>query len=372
MCGIAGVWGAPDHELAARLLASIAHRGPDGTGHDVLERGVLSHCRLAIMDPAGGAQPIANEDGSWRIGANGEIYNFPELRAALGGRHRWSTSSDSEAALHLFEDHDLAMPARLRGMFALALVSEDRLVLARDPIGIKPLYVGSGRAADGQRVLAFSSELTALCEWADEVRALPPGHLYDSRTDAISRYAELPAPPPEPGPTDEHVAAVRRGLERAVVSHLMSDVPVGAFLSGGLDSSVIAAIARRHVGELHTFSVGTAESSDLRAARRVAEHLGTIHHEHVITLDDVRRELPTIVRHLESFDQDLVRSAIPTHFCARLAAQHVKVILTVKGPTSSSPATATSRPSPIRWRCTRSCAAPSARCTTSTSSVPTA
>lgn len=330
MCGIAGVWGAADRGVAERLLATLGHRGPDGEGVHARPLGVLAHCRLAIMDPAGGRQPIHNEDRSWSIAANGEIYNFPMLRADLAERHRWRTGSDTEAALHLFEEHDRLMPGRLRGMFALALAADDQLLLARDPIGIKPLYVGFGRGEGGQPLMAFASELTELCHWADEVREFPPGHVYDSRT-GYHRFAAVGCPEPEPAPADELVAAVRGGLERAVVSHLMSDVPVGAFLSGGLDSSAIAAIARRHVAELHTFSVGTEHSSDLRAARRVAEHIGSIHHEYVITVDDVRRELADIVAHLESFDQDLVRSAIPTHFCARLAAQHVKVILTGEG-----------------------------------------
>jgi asparagine synthase (glutamine-hydrolysing) len=282
------------------------------------------------MDPLGGAQPIMNEHGTASIVANGEIYNFPQLRDELAGRHRWRTSSDSESVLHLFAEHDLAAATKLRGMFAWAIMTDDRLVLARDPIGIKPLYLGSGPGAAGRPVLAFSSELTELCNWADEVKEFPPGHVYDSRT-GFARYYTVPSPAPERLPVAEQLALVRHALEQSVASHMMSDVPVGAFLSGGLDSSVIAAIARRHVDELHTFSVGTAGSSDLRAARLVAEHIGSIHHEYVITLDDVRRELPDIVSHLESFDQDLVRSAIPTHFCARLASQHVKVILTGEG-----------------------------------------
>jgi len=330
MCGIAGVWGRADGSLAEQLRAAIAHRGPDGVGLEQRPLGTLGHCRLAIMDPVGGVQPIANEDRSWSIVANGEIYNFPHLRGVLADRHQWRTASDSEAVLHMFDDHDKGAMQHLRGMYAVALMSDDRLVLARDPVGIKPLYIGTGPGTDGQPVMAFSSELTGLCAWADEVKSFPPGFVFDSRT-GFHRFASIPAPEPEQAPAADHIAAVREALERAVVSHLMSDVPVGAFLSGGLDSSVVAAIASKHVDELHTFSVGTADSSDLRAARRVAAHIGSIHHEYVITLDDVRQALPDIVAHLESFDVDVVRSAIPTHFCARLAAQHVKVILTGEG-----------------------------------------
>jgi asparagine synthase (glutamine-hydrolysing) len=330
MCGIVGTWGAPDTALTGRLLDSIAHRGPDGQGEDRRPRGVVGHRRLAIMDPGGGAQPIPNEEGSRVVCANGEIYNFPALRREIGTTRRWRTGSDSEAILHLFDAQDTEATTKLRGMYAFAILGDDRLVLARDPIGIKPLYLGVGPGSDDTPILAFSSELTGLCEWASEVREFPPGYVFDS-TSGFRRFARLPAPAQESGAVDDHVRHVRESLERAVTSHLMSDVPVGAFLSGGLDSSVIAAIARRHVDELHTFSVGTAGSPDLRAARRVAEHIGSTHHEYVISDDDVRRELPDIVAHLESFDQDLVRSAIPTHFCARLASQYVKVILTGEG-----------------------------------------
>lgn len=330
MCGISGVWGSADGVLVERLLDSIAHRGPDGRGRDDRRLGVLAHCRLAIVDPVGGAQPIRNEDETWSLGVNGEIYNVAALARRLGDRHRWRTSSDSEVVVHLAEEIDIGAFEHLRGMFAAALLADDRLVLARDPIGIKPLYIGHGTATDGSRVLAFSSELTGLCDWADAVEEFPPGHVFDSRT-GFHCYYRVPTPVTHELPIADHLRAVREGLERSVVSHLMSDVPVGAFLSGGLDSSAIAAIARRHFRELHTFSVGTAGSADLAAARRVAEHIGSTHHEHVITLEDVRRDLPEIVAHLESFDQDLVRSAIPTHYCARLAAEHVKVILTGEG-----------------------------------------
>jgi asparagine synthase (glutamine-hydrolysing) len=178
--------------------------------------------------------------------------------------------------------------------------------------------------------MAFASEMKALADWVDELAEFPPGTWFDSRV-GFTRYYDVPDAPPVGRSVDEHVAAVRQGLEEAVASHLMSDVPVGAFLSGGLDSSVLAAIARQHIDELHTFSVGSADSPDLQAARSVAAHIGSIHHEYVMTSREVAEKLPEIVHSLESFDQDLVRSAIPTYFCARLAAGHVKVILTGEG-----------------------------------------
>lgn len=330
MCGIAGIWGSADNELVERMMLGIAHRGPDGSGIHLQPNGVLGHRRLAIMDPQGGAQPLYEESGGAAIVANGEIYNFPVLRADLAGRHAFATMSDTEAVLHLFEERGTATPVALEGMFAFAIADADHLFLARDPIGIKPLYYGRGRDATGTAVTAFASEMKPLADWVEELHEFPPGTWFDSRVGFV-RYYEVPTDPPVERSVDDHVALVRQGLEDAVASHLMSDVPVGAFLSGGLDSSVLAAIARRHVEELHTFSVGLAGSRDIEAARRVAAHIGSIHHEYLMTADEVIEKLPEIVHSLESFDQDLVRSAIPTYFCSRLAAGQVKVILTGEG-----------------------------------------
>jgi len=296
----------------------------------VQPNGVLGHRRLAIMDPEGGAQPLYDETRAAAIVANGEIYNFPMLRGDLADRHTFETTSDNEAILHLFEERGVDTPAALAGMFAFAICDEDHLFLARDPIGIKPLYYGRGIDTSGVPVMAFASEMKALADWVDELEEFPAGNYYDSREGFVPYY-RVPTAPPVHRPTEDHVALVRQGLEQAVVSHLMSDVPVGAFLSGGLDSSIIAAIASKHVDELHTFSVGLPGSSDIEAARRVASHIGSVHHEYLMNPAEVVEKLPQIIHALESFDQDLVRSAIPTYFCSRLAAEHVKVILTGEG-----------------------------------------
>ena len=330
MCGIAGIWGSADRGLVEQLMDGIVHRGPDGSGTHVQTSGVLGHRRLAIMDPVGGAQPIYDEDRARAIVANGEIYNFPTLRAGLVDRHAFATMSDTEAVLHLFEECGPDTPGMLKGMFAFAICDDEHLFLARDPIGIKPLYYGRGVDSDGMPVLAFASEMKPLADWVEELHEFPPGTWFDSRV-GFTRYYEVPAAAPVQRTVAEHVAVVRQGVEDAVASHMMSDVPVGAFLSGGLDSSVIAAIARKHVVDLHTFSVGVAGSPDIAAARRVADHIGSIHHEYVMTASEVIEKLPEIVNALESFDQDLVRSAIPTYFCSRMAADHVKVILTGEG-----------------------------------------
>ncbi len=330
MCGIAGLWGTSDRGLLERVMDGLVHRGPDGSGVHVQPSGVLGHRRLAIMDPEGGAQPLYNEAGTASIVANGEIYDFPALRRDLAGRHTFTTTSDTEAILHLFEERGVDTPAALGGMFAFAICDEDHLFLARDPIGIKPLYYGTGVDSSGATVMAFASEMKPLAGWVDELHEFPAGNYFDSRVGFVPYY-RVPTAPPVERTTDEHVALVRKGLEDAVESHLMSDVPVGAFLSGGLDSSVIAAMAIKHVEVLHTFSVGLAGSRDIVAARRVAAHIGSVHHEYLMTPAEVVEKLPEIIHSLESFDQDLVRSAIPTYFCSRLARQHVKVILTGEG-----------------------------------------
>lgn len=331
MCGIAGIWGEANPSTVQSMMTTLAHRGPDGSGlHVEAPTGVLGHRRLAIMDPAGGAQPIYNENRSAAIVANGEIYNFPQLLQTLARQHDFCTTSDSEAILHLFEEKGSKAANELQGMFAFALSNGQRLWLARDRIGIKPLYYGHRHTNNGHENLYFASEMKALVGRVDELHEFPPGMVYDSETGFI-RYYQLPMREPTPRTVETALQQVRQGLEEAVATHLMSDVPVGAFLSGGLDSSLIAAIARRHVRKLHTFAVGVAGSSDLTAARHVAEHIGSIHHEYVFTAEEALAALPEILYYLESFDQDLVRSAIPCYFCSRLAAKHVKVILTGEG-----------------------------------------
>jgi asparagine synthase (glutamine-hydrolysing) len=327
MCGIAGIWGKDDLAQVGNMLAVLRHRGPDAQGLHLSTSpsGVVGHRRLSIVDPQGGDQPIYNAAQSVAIIANGEIYNFPQLLPGLAARHRFRTSSDSEAILHLYEDHGANVVEHLEGMFAFAIVDGGRLVMARDPIGIKPLYYAEQNGA-----WLFASELKALADTCDDVRTFPPGTSF-STDHGFSTYYTVPGTRPEAMTIEDAIACIRRELERAVGTHLMSDVPLGAFLSGGLDSSIIAALARRSLDRLHTFAVGLEGSSDLRAARVVARHLGTIHHEYIITPEAVLAELPTIIYYLESFDQDLVRSAIPCYFTSKLAAESVKVILTGEG-----------------------------------------
>lgn len=327
MCGIAGIWGISDEDAVRTMMRRLAHRGPDANGMiaESGQAGVLGHRRLAIVDPAGGDQPIRDAAGDRAIVANGEIYNFHTLRSRLGARYRFQTDSDSEAALALYGQQGTECPSDLDGMFAFAIADGEDLFMARDPIGIKPLYVG--RRDDD---LLFASEIKALTGIADRVEAFPPGSWFHSRVGTRSYY-DVPHHVTVERTVERHVTLVRETLERAVTKRLMSDVPLGAFLSGGLDSSAIVALLRPHVDELHTFSVGVEGSSDLEAARAVARHLDTVHHEHVLAPEEIASHLPEILYHLESFDQDLVRSAVPCYFAARLASREVKVILTGEG-----------------------------------------
>ena len=306
------------------MLDQLTHRGPDAGGvHALAGRGTFGHRRLSIVDIEGGDQPLI--DGDTVLVANGEIYNAPELRQGLAGVRRFATGSDNEVILHLLSHHGNGAVDQLRGMFAFALAVDDDLVLGRDPIGIKPLY--TGRLGDE---IVFASELTALPAGTVDATPLSPGTIWSERTGG-SRYYQIPDPTPIPGDLHDHAVRVRAALEAAVERRLMSDVPIGAFLSGGLDSSAIVALLRPHVDELHTFSVGLPGSPDLIAAQVVADHVGTIHHSYELDPDEIVAALPEIVWALESFDQDLVRSAVPTWFTARLAARYVKVVMTGEG-----------------------------------------
>lgn len=328
MCGITGIWGAADVDTVRSMMDTLGHRGPDDRGMYVSPggKGLLGHTRLSIMDPEKGHQPLFNEDRSKAIVANGEIYNFPLLLPELSRRHSFGTRNDSEAIVHLYEEHGPDTVSRLDGMYAFIIADGNDLFAARDPIGIKPLYYGKKNDA-----ILFSSEIKALSPHCDAVHEFPPGTIYHSGKGFQTFYTVPEIAPEENMSIEECVRQIRETVEQAVVKRLMSDVPVGAFLSGGLDSSIIAAIARKHIGHLHTFSVGTEGSSDLAAARVVARHIGSIHHEYILTEQEIREKLPDIIYYLESFDQDLVRSAIPCYFTSRLASEHVKVILTGEG-----------------------------------------
>ncbi|KAA5831209.1 asparagine synthase (glutamine-hydrolyzing) [Saccharopolyspora hirsuta] len=335
MCGIAALHHPTSVPTAegAPMLDAIEHRGPDGRDHrQVGGHAWLGHVRLSIVDLDGGRQPLAGP-GGWSLVCNGEIYNHEELRDELGEQD-FRTASDSESALVLLARSGPAALDRLRGMWALCAAAPDgRFVAARDRLGIKPLYW-----AEVGGVRYFASELRAFPTAVQAaVETFPPGCFWTPGTGLV-RFAD-PVPEVLPDwsglPTEIAEKTTREVLIDSVRRHLMADVEVGVFLSGGLDSSIVAAIAaeeRAAVGQrLKTFAVGTADSPDLLAARAAAEHLGTEHREAVFDADRAIAALDAVVESVESFDASLIRSAVPNWFLAELAAQHVKAVLTGEG-----------------------------------------
>jgi asparagine synthase (glutamine-hydrolysing) len=356
MCGICGVVsanGSVDPERVARMSATLVHRGPDSAGELADGQAALAARRLSIIDLETGDQPIANEDGTLHVVQNGEIYNYRELRRELErAGHSFRTHGDTEVLLHLYEQHGTGFAERLRGMFAVAIwdAPRRRLVLARDRFGIKPLYY---RAVGGE--LAFASELRALPRGEidldaleaflafnsipapltifREVRKLPAGHVlvWEDGTVRLERFAR-PAPLPERDDEEaELVEELRSRLRDSVRAHLVSDVPVGVLLSGGVDSALLAALAAEETAEpLRTFSIGFEERSfdELADARRVAERYGTRHHELVLR-PDAALLLPALA---EAFDEPFAdSSALPTYLVSELAASDVKVALSGEG-----------------------------------------
>ena len=354
ICGIASTNGSAVTDRVAAMSATLVHRGPDSFGEFSDGDVALAARRLSIIDLETGDQPIANEDGTLHVVQNGEIYNYRELRRELErAGHHFRTQGDTEVLLHLYEEQGDRFAERLRGMFAIAIWDgrRRRLVLARDRFGIKPLYY---RAAEGE--LAFASELRALPRGEidpdaleaflafnsipapltifREIRKLPPGHLLiweDGRVD-VRRFAR-PAPIEEVREDEEAelVEELRSRLRDSVRAHLVSDVPVGVLLSGGVDSAFLAALAAEESSEtLRTFSIGFEERSfdELAGARLVAERYGTQHRELVLR-PDAALLLPALA---DAFDEPFAdSSALPTYLVSQLAASDVKVALSGEG-----------------------------------------
>src|SRR5918995_581685 len=356
ICGLASGGGPADPERLRAMSATLVHRGPDSDGHLVDGPVGLAARRLSIIDLETGDQPIANEDGTVHVVQNGEIYNYRELRAGLEhAGHRFATRSDTEVLVHLYEEHGDGFAERLRGMFAVAIwdARKRRLVLARDPFGIKPLYYEDN--ADG---LAFASELRALPRGEIDldaleaflafnsipgpysifrgVKKLPPGHLLvwadgETRVSRFVRPAPVQASEVRREDEDELAEELRARLRDSVRAHLVADVPVGVLLSGGVDSSVLAAVAAQESSEpVHTFSIGFEERSfdELDDARAVAQLYGT-RHEELVLRPDAALLLPALA---DAFDEPFAdSSALPTYLVSELAARHVKVALSGEG-----------------------------------------
>jgi asparagine synthase (glutamine-hydrolysing) len=357
MCGILAVLNSPEdpEELRSRVvnLAKILrHRGPDWSGIHLQKLSssdgrsvvnVLAHERLAIVDPQGGAQPLLNEVRSIALSVNGEIYNHEELENGLRRDHDFATRSDCEVIVHLYEERGSDFVGDLDGVFAFVLAdgATGEFIAARDPIGVVPLYWGWGR--DGS--IWFASEMKALRDVCPRFEQFPPGHVYAG--GRLRRYYEPEWLETEDLPTGNPSAStLREAFDRAVVKRLMSDVPFGVLLSGGLDSSLVAAVVSRHASlrvedhlrspawwpRVHSFCIGLEGAPDLEHARTVADFLGTAHHELHYTLQEGLDALSDVIYHIETFDVTTIRASVPMYLMARkIKAMGIKMVFTGEG-----------------------------------------
>lgn len=356
MCGICGVYGLRDETLVKKMLRVLHHRGPDDEGTYVDDNVSMGHARLSIIDlTEKGRQPMSNEDGNVWLVVNGEIYNFMELRKLLEKKgHQFNSNSDSESIIHAYEEYGLDFLDKLRGMFALALYDKKkkRLILARDPIGKKPLYyhIEGGN-------LYFTSEIKAILEAGVRkevnpdamvaylayrytigedtmftgIKRLLPGNMLVTELSKfrVQRYWNIEESVVEAS-DGYFIDKLRSTLEESTKLRMIADVPIGAFLSGGLDSTAVVAMARPHVSDdFHTFSLGFETFSELEYARIASQYLDTVHHEIVITADQVRDDITRIAWY---YDEPLGDAAIiNNYYLSREAQKYVKVVLAGEG-----------------------------------------
>lgn len=350
MCGIVAVFG---QDLDAALLRpqilemarKIRHRGPDWSGIYASANAILAHERLAIVDPGSGRQPLFSPDKTTVLAVNGEIYNHREIRKRYEESYSFQTQSDCEVILPLFREKGADFLEELNGIFAFALYDEeqDRYLIARDHEGIIPLYMGW----DQQGRFYVASELKALEGYCNKIQEFPPAHYYDSKVGELRRWWHRDWMDFE-GVKDNQssIAGLRDALEQAVHRQLMSDVPYGVLLSGGLDSSIISAVAKKFAAkriesedveqawypQLHSFAVGLEGSPDLAAARKVADHIKSVHHEVHFTLQEGLDALSDVIYHLETYDVTTVRASTPMYLLARvIKSMGIKMVLSGEG-----------------------------------------
>lgn len=350
MCGIAGIFNIKSQtpELrrkALKMAQKIRHRGPDWSGIFVGGSAILAHERLSIVDPQSGGQPLYSPDRKQILAVNGEIYNHREIRSRYAGKYAFQTGSDCEVILALYKDKGINFLEDLNGIFAFALYDEetDDFLIARDPIGVIPLYIG--KDADGK--VYFASELKALEGFCDEYEPFLPGHYYWGREGKMHRWYKRDWTEYEAvKDNDAKVSDVHDALEASVQRQLMSDVPYGVLLSGGLDSSVISAIAKKYASkrietdnqseawwpQLHSFAIGLKDAPDLEKAREVAEYIGTVHHEINYTVQEGLDALRDVIYFIETYDVTTVRASTPMYLLARvIKSMGIKMVLSGEG-----------------------------------------
>ena len=348
MCGIVGILDFKDRmkqmrERAVEMASTVRHRGPDWSGVYSDEHVILAHERLSIVDIEHGAQPLTDKKTGSILAVNGEIYNHKTLRRKLKKQHLWQTKSDCEVLLYLYDEYKHKFIGMLSGIFSFILYDKKRkeCLIARDHIGIIPLYIGW----DKKGTTYVASEMKALDKYCDKLTEFPPGHYYSSKDKKFVRWYHPSWMGTMPKRKDS-LKKLRSILEAAVKRQLMSDVPYGVLISGGLDSSVIAAIAskfrkrRIESGDreeawwprLHSFSVGLKDSPDLKYAKKVAQHIGTVHHQIVFTVQEGLDAIRDVIYYLETFDVTTIRAGTPMYLMARkIKSMGIKMVLSGEG-----------------------------------------
>ncbi len=350
MCGIVCAFRLKESSEVLRpkvlsMAKCIRHRGPDWSGIFSNEKALMAHERLAIVDPTSGKQPLFSEDKKLVLAANGEIYNHTELRTQFEGRYNFQTNSDCEVILALYQEKGNAFLDELNGIFGFAIynVETDAYLIARDHMGIIPLYIGW----DENGTFYVASELKALEGVCTKIELFPPGHYLDSNEGELKRWYTrdwMEYDAVKENETD--ILKLRKALEDAVHRQLMSDVPYGVLLSGGLDSSITSAIAKKYANkriesndqdkawwpQLHSFAIGLEGSPDLAAAQKVADHLDTVHHEIKFTIQEGIDAIRDVIYHLETYDITTIRASTPMYLLARaIKAMGIKMVLSGEG-----------------------------------------
>ena len=350
MCGIAAILNVKEQsaelrQKALRMSQKIRHRGPDWSGIYCGGSAILAHERLSIVDPESGGQPLYSPDKKVVLAVNGEIYNHQEIRRRYAGRYDFLTGSDCEVILALYREKGIDFLEDLSGIFAFVLYDEERdeFLIARDPIGVIPLYIGY----DSGGTVYVASELKALEGQCERYEPFLPGHYYWSKESVMKRYYKRDWFSYEQVRDNAaSVTAIRDGLTDAVKRQLMSDVPYGVLLSGGLDSSVISAIAEKfsehriednsktkaYWPRLHSFAVGLKGAPDLAKARLVADHIGTVHHEINYTIQEGLDAIRDVIYFIETYDVTTVRASTPMYLLARvIKSMGIKMVLSGEG-----------------------------------------
>ncbi|MDR2472281.1 MAG: asparagine synthase B [Tannerella sp.] len=352
MCGITAIFNIREDEQRETLRAQILkmskrirHRGPDWSGIYCGKTAMMAHERLSIVDPASGKQPLFTPDGKVALCVNGEIYNHRDIREQMKGKYEFQTGSDCEVILALYREKGVDFIEDLSGIFAFALYDEEKnlFMIARDEIGVIPLYVGK----DAQGHILVSSELKGLEGYATEYDQFKPGYKWISTEEAPRKwYTRDWMEFDNVKNNDADRDALKAALEDAVLRQLMSDVPYGVLLSGGLDSSIISAVAKRFSGkrietdgvteawwpQLHSFAVGLKGAPDLIAARKVADHIGTVHHEINYTIQEGLDAIRDVIYHIETYDVTTVRASTPMYLLARvIKSMGIKMVLSGEG-----------------------------------------